>query len=473
MERCKSIMLTVLLVVFASSPAVSWAQDDGIAALKETSKAFASVAKKTMPAVVSITVEKDVSVAGGGQSHYDEFFEQFFGYRSKPRQPQKYTQKGLGSGFIVSSDGYILTNNHVVGDADRIKVALGDGRTLDAEIVGVDPDSDIAVIKIKGKDFPVIELGDSDALDIGEWVIAVGNPFGLAETVTVGVVSAKGRSGFGIAGDTGYEDFIQTDAAINPGNSGGPLLDLDGKAIGVNTFIFSQSGGYMGIGFAVPINMAKRAKDQLISSGKITHGYLGIRMGDVKEGVAEFFGLKNGGGVIVKEVMEDSPADKAGLKKDDIILKIDDKKVKDTPSLRNTIAFLEPGTRITLVIFRDGKEKKIKVKIGSLEDSKLATKMSKTAEGLGLEVKEITAEITKQFGYDEGEGVIIVDVKDGSPAGRVGIQPGLAILSVNRKAVSTIAEFNEAITETKDSGKFLLEVRNRRYSWYEVLVLEN
>ncbi|HEG44042.1 MAG TPA: DegQ family serine endoprotease [Phycisphaerales bacterium] len=472
MKCCKSIILTVLLVVFAVSPAVVRGQDEGIAALKETSKAFASVAKKTMPAVVSITVEKDVSISGrGGQSHYEEFFEQFFGYRSRPRQPQEYTQTGLGSGFIVSSDGYILTNNHVVGDADRIKVALGDGRTLDAEIVGVDPDSDIAVIKIEGKDFPVIELGDSDALDIGEWVIAVGNPFGLAETVTVGVVSAKGRSGFGIT-DGGYEDFIQTDAAINPGNSGGPLLNLDGEAIGVNTFIFSKSGGYMGIGFAVPINMAKRAKDQLISSGKITHGYLGIRMGNVKEGVAEFFGLDNGGGVIVKEVMEDSPAEKAGLKKDDIVLKIDGKEVKDTQGLRNTIAFLEPGTRVTLVIFRDSKEKKVKVKIGSLEDSKIATKMSRTAEELGLKVKEITSETARQFGYDQGEGVIITDVESGSPAGRAGIQAGLAILSVNRKAVSTIAEFNEALIKTKETRKALLEVRNRRYSWYEVLVLE-
>lgn len=473
MKRVNSIILTVLLVVFAVSPAVGWGQDDGIAALKETSKAFASVAKKTMPAVVSITVEKDVSVSGrGGQSHYDEFFEQFFGYRSRPRQPQEYTQTGLGSGFIVSSDGYILTNNHVVGDADRIKVAFGDGRTLDAEIVGVDPDSDIAVIKVEGKDFPVIELGDSDALDIGEWVIAVGNPFGLAETVTVGVVSAKGRSGFGLAGGTGYEDFIQTDAAINPGNSGGPLLNLDGEAIGVNTFIFSQSGGYMGIGFAVPINMAKRAKEQLISSGKITHGYLGIAMGDVEEGAAEFFGLKNGGGVIVREVMEDSPAEKAGLKKDDVVLKIDGKDVKDMQSFRNTIAFLEPGTRVSLVIFRDGKEKKIRVKLGSLDDSKLATKMSEIAEELGLEVQGITAEVSKQFGYDEGEGVIIVDVKSDSPAGRAGIKAGLVILSVNRKAVNTIAEFNEALAEAKEKRKFFLEIRNRRYVWDEMLTLE-
>ncbi len=471
MERFKLVIVTVLLVVFAVSPAVVRAQDDGIAALKETSKAFASVAKKTMPAVVSITVEKDFSVSVS-RSPYEELYEQFFGYRSRPRQPQKYTQKGLGSGFIVSSDGYILTNNHVVGEADRIKVALGDGRTLDAEIVGVDPDSDIALIKVEGEDFPVIELGDSDALEIGEWVIAVGNPFGLAETVTVGVVSAKGRSGFGITGG-GYEDFIQTDAAINPGNSGGPLLDLDGKAIGVNSFIFSKSGGYMGIGFAIPINMAKRAKEQLISSGKITHGYLGIRMDNVKEGVAEFFGLAKGGGIIISEVVEDSPAEKAGLKKDDIILKIDGKDIKDKQGFKNTIGFLEPGTRVTLVIFRDGKEKKVKVKLASLEDSKFATKMSKTAEELGLEVKEITAETARQFGYDEGEGVIITDVERDSPAGRAGIQAGLAILSVNRKPVSTIAKFNEALAEAKEKRKlFLLEVRNRRYSWDEVLVLE-
>jgi serine protease Do len=455
------VVFGVLAGVFAMSPAVVLGEDNGIAALRQQSKAFTEVAKKTLPAVVSITVEKTVQPSGA-QNPHDDFLEFFFGGRRQhPR-----TQKGLGSGFIISSDGYILTNNHVVGTADKIRVLLNDGRTLDAEIVGVDPDTDVAVIKVDATGLPVIKLGDSDELEIGEWAIAVGNPFGLAETVTVGVISAKGRSGFGI-NRGGYEDFIQTDAAINPGNSGGPLINLDGEAIGINTFIFSKSGGYMGIGFAVPINMAARVKDQLIKSGEVTHGFLGIHMYNVDEGVAKFFGLEEGGGVIITEIDEGSPAEDAGLEKDDIILKIDGDKIEDARDVRNTIAFIEPGTKINLTVWRNNKEKKIRVTVGSQEESAL------TAKKLGLlKVKEVDQEIAGKFGYKEGQGVIVVDIKKGSAAENADIRTGMLIVRVNRRDVGTVAEFNEALKRTEETGKALLEVSNGQFVWYEVLTLE-
>jgi serine protease Do len=291
--------------------------DDEITALQHLSTGFTRVAKRTLPAVVFIQVEKNVE-RGRGPGEFnnpfdlfnDEFFHRFFGERFH-RQPRQYKQRGLGSGFIVSHDGYILTNHHVVGDAEHIMVKLADGREVKAKLVGTDPKSDVAVIKIKGDDLPVLPLGDSDTLEVGEWVVAIGNPFGLTHTITVGVVSAKGRSGMGIED---YEDFIQTDAAINPGNSGGPLINLQGKVIGINTAIYSRSGGYMGIGFAIPINMVKAIEQQLIASGKVTRGYLGINIQDLSEDLANSFGLKTTKGVLVADVVENSPAAKGGLK---------------------------------------------------------------------------------------------------------------------------------------------------------------
>jgi len=292
-RKTSKAMVFFLLLFIMSFVVVPVDADVSIEKLRNTSKAFTGVAKQVIPAVVSVQVSKSIEVSSRSQFGYgspfgDDFFEYFFGpgYREKDRSPRKYKQRGQSSGFIISSDGYILTNNHVVGDADEIMVVLSDGRKLEARTIGTDPKTDIAVIKIAGEGLPTIELGDSDALEIGEWVIAVGNPFGLSETVTVGVVSAKGRQ-VRTTEDV-YEDFIQTDAAINPGNSGGPLLNLDGEAIGINTMIISESGGYMGIGLAIPINMARIVKEQLISSGKVTRGYVGITMTDVNQEIKEF-----------------------------------------------------------------------------------------------------------------------------------------------------------------------------------------
>jgi len=466
-------MLSLVMVVWTVVPAYA---DDGVATLRETSRAFTEVAQKAIPAVVSVRVEKTITDQGSTYFYSpfdDDFFERFFGPR--PRRPaptpRKRQQIGQGSGFIISPDGYILTNNHVVGEADKIVVTLQDGKEYDtAKLIGTDPKSDVALIKIDAQDLPVIELGDSDALQIGEWVIAVGSPFGLQATVTVGVVSAKSR-GVGI---TEYEDFIQTDAAINPGNSGGPLLNVDGKAVGINTAIFSQSGGYMGIGFAIPINMAKSIERQLKETGKVTRGYLGIVMHPEKitQDLAEVFGLKDNKGVLITEVVPDSPADKAGIQRRDIIRKINDKTVEDWQSFRNEVAMLKPGTKINLTLLRDGKEKQVQVEIGSLDEGEIAMAgASEASRKLGVQVQELTEELAKRFGYGQAKGVIVTEVAEGSPAERAGITAGILIVSVNRQDVKTVEEFNEALQDSVKTGKVLLLVRNERFAQYVVVNL--
>jgi serine protease Do len=326
---------------------------------RELSNAFTSVAKEAMPAVVSIKVEKSVEVAGGPFGLNDPFglfnddlLRKFFGDRMAPppQRPRKYQEQGQGSGFIISKDGYILTNNHVVGDVDKITVELQDGRKFEnAKLIGTDPGSEVALIKIDGDNFPILPMGDSDKIEIGDWVVAIGNPFGLSETVTVGVISAVGRSNVHIAA---YEDFIQTDAAINPGNSGGPLIDLDGRVIGINTAIFSQSGGYMGIGLAIPINMAKTIESQLKAHGKVTRGYLGLLAQDVTADMANLLGLKSSEGVVVSSIEKGSPADKAGLVTGDVLMEMDGKKIESYDALRNQVAMLNPGTDVKFLIMR-------------------------------------------------------------------------------------------------------------------------
>ena len=313
----------IIAIGINSARAVSSSADNDI--LNRSSKAFVNVVKKAKPAVVHIRVEKTTSSPLRGQGGEDifnhPFFDQFFGpqNRQRPDRPQRreHKQRGQGSGFIISKDGFILTNNHVIEDADVIKVSLSDDREFDARLIGSDPQSDVALLKIEDpENLPVIALGDSDALEVGEWVIAIGNPFGLSQTVTVGVVSAKGRSSVGI---NQYENFIQTDAAINPGNSGGPLINVHGEVVGINTALFSKTGGYMGIGFAIPINMARSIEDQLQKDGKVTRGWLGVVIQNVDKELAESFGLKEAGGILVSEVQKDSPASKAGIKQGDVI----------------------------------------------------------------------------------------------------------------------------------------------------------
>jgi len=441
------VAVSLLILIILTNPLQ--AQESGIDSLRQTSKAFASVAKKVSPAVVFIQVEMAVqnqpamqfsSPFGNGGSPGEEFFRRFFGpsfpgQQGQPHQapPQQHAM-GQGSGFIVSTDGYILTNNHVVGDASKITVKLQDGREFTAKTIGTDPHSDVALIKIDAKGLPVLALGDSDALEVGEWVVAIGNPFGLSHTLTVGVVSAKGRSSVGLAD---YENFIQTDAAINPGNSGGPLVDLDGRAIGMNTAIFSRSGGYMGIGFAIPINMIKSIKKQLIETGSVTRGYLGIVIQDLTPDLAKSFGLDLHKGVLVADVSKNSPAEHAGLKQGDVIIEFNGKAVERVGSFRNRVALNAPGSSKSITVLHKGERRTLTVTIGRLPEGEQQASSSgapQTLDKLGFTVQTLTPDLARQFDLKDQKGVIITRVRAGSAAAMAGIRPGTVIQEVNRTA---------------------------------------
>ena len=470
----------VFLILFFVSVGGAFAGDDeNIALLDQTGKAFAAVVKKAGPAVVYVGVEKSVHVAGGQGNPYDffndPFFQRFFGPQFKqpkiPRQ-REFKQRGAGSGFIISKDGYILTNNHVVSDADKITVRLADEREFTAKVVGTDPQSDVALIKIDGKNLPVLPLGNSDKLQVGEWVIAIGNPFELLQTVTVGVVSAKGRNHMGISE---YENYIQTDAAINPGNSGGPLLNIHGEAIGINSAIFSRSGGYMGIGFAIPINMAKNIEQQLLQHGKVTRGWLGVMIQNVNKDLAKSFNLKSTHGVLISEVTAKSPAEKAGIKQGDVVVAIDGKPVDNVAELRNTIAMTSPGTRLVLTVIRDGEKYSIPVAIGE-QPAEFAQAGKHAGNSpladMGLSLQDLTPELAGQFGYEKNQGVLIAEVKPDSPAGLVGLQAGQLIGEVNKKRVHNLKELKKALKRSKHKKQVLLRVRAGDYSQYVVLRAE-
>jgi len=464
-----------LLLLLLALPALSTA-DDGIENLRQTSKAFASVARQVSPSVVFIQVEstREGVVLTPFQSPFGDDFPGF----SHPQQPQRPQGKqravSQGSGFVfaskkglLSETTYILTNSHVVEGADKINVKFQDGREFDAEIKGVDPKSDIAVIKIKASDLPVTPLGDSSLLEVGEWVIALGNPFGLSHTLTVGVVSAKGRTGLGI---NDYEDFIQTDAAINPGNSGGPLLNLDGEVVGINTAIFSRSGGYMGVGFAIPVNLAKGIADQLIATGEVTRGYMGIVIQQLTPELADSFDLEDTKGILIAQVSEDSPAAKAGLKTGDLIVEYQGKAVTDVGNFRNRVALTAPGSKATLTIIRNGKRRNVDIKIGDLSDGKLlAQETTQSTEALGLTVQTLTSDLAQQFDVEPGKGVVVTEVKSGSIATMAGIRRGTVILQVDSKAVNSAAEFKQAIKKSSDDKRVMLLISDRGMSRFLVL----
>lgn len=449
------------------------------AVLDLSSKAFVNVVKKVKPAVVHIKVEKTTKRGGHGGQIPEEmfnhpFFEQFFGpqFRQQQPRPREFTQRGQGSGFIISKDGFILTNNHVVEEADTIKVILSDNREFDARVIGTDPQTDVALLKIEDPDnLPVLALGDSNSLEVGEWVIAIGNPFGLSQTVTIGVVSATGRSSVGI---NEYENFIQTDAAINPGNSGGPLINGHGEVVGINTALFSRTGGYMGIGFAIPINMAKSIEDQLQKKGKVVRGWLGVVIQNVDKDLAESFGLKQAGGILVSEIQDNSPASAAGLKQGDIIVKLNDVTLEDVSDLRNRVALIEPGSTAILQIIRDGRDKKIQVTIGE-QPSDFSTTGKETPdksnlEQFGLTLQELTPELAEKFEYKEKSGLIISDVQPRSPAAAAQLKPGYLVEEIDKVKVKNMADLKKVLDQAKKSGKILLRVRFGAYSTYVVLV---
>jgi len=475
-------VISILLIILFISPLSVFAQDpDSIAALRQMGNAFSSIAQKTSPAVVSLRAERLVTQDYPSMREWpfgDPFLDPFdWFFRSPrrreqrvPRQPRRETRTAQGSGFIISPDGYILTNNHMVEDSEKVEVELTDGRKFTAKVIGTDPDSDVAVVKIDEENLPYLKMADSDDLEVGEWVLAIGNPLGLSLTVTAGIVSAKGRSGFGLAS---FENFIQTDAAINFGNSGGPLINLDAKVVGINTAIVGASGN-IGIGFAIPINMAKNIYEQLIDSGTVERGWLGISMGELTDETAPFFGLKkNAKGVLIAEVIADSPAEKAGLEHNDVIVEINGEPIESREAFRNQIAMLKPGSRVRLTVWRDKRRKPITVKLGKRPPTEELTGIlsPKTIGELGFTVEDLTDDLAERYGYEDQSGVIVTGVDDGSQAAEKGIAPGALIKEVNQQKVRNTTEFNEAIKEAKKEGAALLLVKRGRYTIFVPLKL--
>jgi serine protease Do len=431
---------------------------------------FPAVAKATMPAVVNISTTRVVKGMGGQASPFmdDPVFRHFFGdeYSKRFQIPRDRRENSLGSGVIVSSDGYIVTNSHVVEKADEIKVHLSDKREFTGKVVGTDPKSDIAVIKITGKDLPVINWGDSERIEVGEYVLAIGNPFGLNSTITLGIVSAVGRANMGIEQ---YENFIQTDAAINPGNSGGALVNTRGELIGINTAIFSRTGGYMGIGFAIPSNMAKSVMDSLIKTGKVVRGYLGVSIQDVNPKIAKQFGLDKAEGALVGDVTAGTPAEKAGIQAGDVIVRYDGKPVENTAVLRNRVAETDVGKTVAVDVIRDKKPVSLKVKVA--EQPKDMTAGGESVKGAekgtslaGLEVRNLTRETTQNLNLPRGtQGVVVTAVETGSAAEEAGVQAGDVIIELNRKPVRNLDDFRHVSKALgKDDAALLRILRQGR-----------
>ncbi|MFP3874709.1 MAG: DegQ family serine endoprotease [Thiohalophilus sp.] len=408
---------------------------------------LAPMLDKVTPAVVNISSTGRVRVQGNPLLD-DPFFRRFF---DMPEQPRERRTQSLGSGVIVDADkGYILTNNHVIEHADQIKVTLRNGNSYDAELIGADPDSDVAVVKIDADNLTAVPLADSDSLRVGDFVVAIGNPFGLGQTVTSGIVSALDRSGLGIQG---YEDFIQTDASINPGNSGGALVNLNGELVGINNAIFSRSGGNIGIGFAIPVNMARQIMAQLVEHGEVRRGRLGVQAQDLTRELAMAFELKQGEGAVITQVEDGSPADKAGLQSGDIVIEIDGKRVRDANTLRNRIGLLPIGSQVRMKVLREGKTETLTATI-----EKPARQQARGGEKLHAHLTGARfADIDEGHRlYGRIEGVLVSDVEQGSPAWSAGLRPNDVIVSVNRQPVKNLAEMREQIGNNQ---QLLLNIR--------------
>jgi serine protease Do len=437
---------------------------------------FAEVAKRAMPAVVNISTTQKMARRPrpfsspqpgpgpfGEGDPLEEFLRRFFGEQLPPR-----AQRSLGSGFIISEDGYIVTNQHVVGEAAQIKVRLSDDEEYAANVVGTDDKTDLALIKINApRPLPTVSLGTSSDLDIGDWVLAIGNPFGLEQTVTAGIVSAKGR----MIGAGPYDDFIQTDASVNPGNSGGPLLDLRGEVIGINTAIFSQSGGNVGIGFAIPVDLAKSVLTQLREKGKVTRAWLGITIQSITPELAKSFGLKEAAGALVADVTPDSPAAKAGITRGDVVISFNNTPVKDSHELPALVAQNPVGQKATVTVIRGGREQSFTVTLGELTDQRAEVESGDAStERWGMEVAGLTPEVRRRFQLEsEQEGVVVVRVESGSPAEGAGVRPGDVIEEVNRQPVQSMQDFTKMIQDTKGQNTLLLLLRRGTSTSFVVL----
>ena len=456
-----TLLLSLLAAMLTAVPVIAAPAPD-----------FATLAEQLKPAVVNISTAKTLkprspayrSPHQPGQDLFEEFFERFF--RDMPQSPRK--ERSLGTGFIISDDGYILTNDHVVDGADEIKVKLSDGRIFSRKVRGLDPKLDLALIKIDaGKQLPVAKLGDSDKLRIGEWVLAIGNPFGLEQTVTVGIVSAKGR----VIGAGPYDDFIQTDASINPGNSGGPLFNVSGEVVGINTAIVS---GGQGIGFAIPVNMAKQIVQQLRDEGKVTRGWLGVVVQPLSEELAQSFGLDRPHGALVSEVVKDSPAERAGIKRGDVILRFDGQAIDERNDLPKVVATTPVGKAVTVVVFRDGRERELKVEVGKLaEEGGQLAEQGTTGGKLGTTVATLTPELAQRYNLNpESRGVLITAIEPGSAAAAANLRPGDLMVEIDGHEVETVKTYEAAMAQVGKGKVLRLLIQRRETLFYTIVRVE-
>ena len=453
--------LAVLLAVSLALTGAAYATvEENLAQLQKFSDGFALVASTATPGVVAIESRQNVNVEEKSENPLEGTpFEDFFQYRHPGGPPPP--REGQGSGVIVNYKGkyYILTNYHVVRGADELEVKLEDGRDFAAEVVGTDSLSDVAVLKVDAQSLPAVIMGNSDRLRVGEWVLAIGNPFGFEHSVTTGIVSAAGRQRFGEE----YGSFIQTDAAINPGNSGGALVNLRGELVGINTAIISRSGGYQGIGFAIPVNLVKNVMEQLIEHGEVRRGLLGVNIKDLDRVTAEALGMDKTQGVLIDGVRPGGAADKAGVKQGDVVLEVDGKLVRNTVELKSQIGETSPGTRVDLLVVREGQEKHMGVVLDQLTAEALARGNTPAAaeEGghadrLGLAVKSLTPQIAEHLGYQGQSGVVVMGVQPRSPAARRGLKPGDLIQEVNRRPVGNTEEYERALGAAAKKSKSVL-----------------
>ena len=463
MCNVKKICIVCVLLVFSFVPFKA----DAGSETRMIPADFSSLAEKVKPSVVNISTVKKIRGGGRVFRHFfgspfndREFFERFMEPFMQNQPEQDFEQNSLGSGFIISKDGYIVTNNHVIKNADSIKVKLYNEEEYEAEVVGNDPKTDLSLIKIDAKGLDPLELGSSSELEIGSWVVAVGSPFGLEQTVTAGIVSAKGR----VIGAGPYDDFIQTDASINPGNSGGPLLNLEGEVVGINTAII-KSG--QGIGFAIPSDLASGIVDQLISSGEVSRGWMGVAIQDITSKLAEYYGIEEKEGVLVAKVYKDHPADKAGLKEGDIIKSVEGEAIRSSRDLSATIASYKVGKDVTVKVVRNGKEEKFNVtlaKRSEMEPGSLAA--GQGYDPFGFQFDEITSNNAPEYGLSpNASGLIVTDMKQGSQASKTGIRKGDILKEVNRVRVDDMKDYNKVLGKIQEGGyvRMLFVRNNQRY----------
>jgi serine protease Do len=473
-----TVALSFLLLGLVAASDFSWtsgaqAQSAGaspqeVTTPRATSGSFADLAQQLSPTVVNIKVTKTTQTRSFDwpqmpEGPYKEFFERFF--KQMPRSPESFRRQGSGSGVIVSEDGYIVTNQHVVEGAEEVVVTLANQQELQAKVVGRDPKTDLAVLKVETQDkLPVATLGDSEALRVGDWVMAIGNPFGLTHTVTTGIVSAKGR----VIGAGPYDDFIQTDAAINPGNSGGPLFNMQGEVVGINTAI-NPSG--QGIGFAIPAHVAKPLIPQLVATGEVTRGYLGVNIQSITPELAKALQLDGGKGALVAEVMPGTAAEQAGIKRGDVIMSFNDKDVDSVRDLPAMVASTPVGEKASVTVLRDGKTHEIELTVGKLPSDEIAAaEPSQVEQGKwGLQLQELTPQLAEQYELKAEEGVLVADVQPGSPAAEAGVREGDVILEVNRQTVTSMQEVKDILAKADEKDALLLLVKRGEGSLFMAL----